>query len=66
MNNLNLLRILYFILTIQTLSSSSVHGRLSRILSSRQDTATVVLLRRSSVYPGIVSKRKKQRKFIFE
>ena len=65
MNNLNLLRILYFILITQTLSSSSVHGRLSRILSSRQDTVTVVLLRRSSVYPEIVFQKKEAKKIYF-
>lgn len=65
MINLNLLRILYFILITQTLSSSSVPGRLSQILSSRQDTVTVILLRRSSVYPRIVFQKKEAKKIYF-
>ena len=65
MINLNLLRILYFILIIHTLSSLSVYGRLSQILSSRQDTVTIVLLRRSSVYPGIVFQKKEAKKIYF-
>lgn len=65
MISLNLLRILYFVRITQTLSSSSVPGRLSQILSSRQDTVTVVLLRRSSVYPGIVFQKKEAKKIYF-